>query len=67
MVTPRSTATDKADLLALLERRRGLDEQDLVADLLTDVVETNHGHARLEKKFRPLLSHGAQLRKSVLH
>ena len=35
--------TDEADLLALLERRGGLDEEDLVAVLLADVVETDHG------------------------
>ena len=33
---------DQADLLALLERRGGLDEEDLVAVLLADVVETDH-------------------------
>ena len=34
---------DEADLLALLERRGGLDEEDLVAVLLADIVETDHG------------------------
>jgi hypothetical protein len=34
--------TDETDLLPLLERRGGLDEQDLVTNLLTDVVESNH-------------------------
>ncbi len=34
--------TDEADFLAPLERRRGFDEEDLVAVLLADVVETNH-------------------------
>src|SRR5206468_12696051 len=33
---------DEADLLALLERRGGFDEEDLVADLLADVIETDH-------------------------
>jgi hypothetical protein len=33
---------DEADLLALLEGGRGFDEQDLVADLLADVIETDH-------------------------
>ena len=34
--------TDEADLLPLLERRGRLDEEDLVAILLADVVETDH-------------------------
>src|SRR5271170_6929509 len=34
--------TDEADLLALLERRGGFDEEDLVADLFADVIETDH-------------------------
>ena len=34
---------DQADLLAAVESRRGLDEEDLVAVLLADVVETDHG------------------------
>ena len=33
---------DEADLVALLNRGRRLDEQDLVAVLLDDVVETDH-------------------------
>ena len=33
---------DEADLLALLEGRGGFDEEDLVADLLADVIETDH-------------------------
>ena len=37
---------DQADLLALQQRRRGLDEEDLVAVLLGDIVETDHGHRR---------------------
>src|SRR5213593_325927 len=32
---------DEADLLPLLERRGGFDEEDLVAILLADVVETD--------------------------
>ena len=42
---------DKADLLALFERRGGLDEEDLVTDLLGDVVETNHARECPEKVF----------------
>ncbi len=34
--------TDEADLLALLEGCRSFDEEDLVADLLADVIETDH-------------------------
>ena len=34
--------TDEPDLLALLERRGGFDEEDLVAVLLADAVETDH-------------------------
>ncbi len=48
-----AVGADETDLLALLERRGGLDEEDLVADLFADVVETNHVHASL-KEFRPL-------------
>ncbi|MFK4401327.1 hypothetical protein ABIF31_007884 [Bradyrhizobium elkanii] len=33
---------DEADLLALLERRGGFDEEDLVTDLLGDVIEADH-------------------------
>jgi hypothetical protein len=33
---------DQADLLALLQGRGGFDEEDLVADLLADVIETDH-------------------------
>ena len=33
---------DQADLLALLQRGRGFDEQELVAVLFGDVVETDH-------------------------
>ena len=36
-----------------------------MTDLLTDVVKSNHVHARLERKFRPLLGHGVRLRKCV--
>src|SRR5260221_3449247 len=38
--------TDEAHLLPLLERRGGLDEEDLAATLLADIVETNHSRAR---------------------
>jgi hypothetical protein len=44
-----SVRADEADLLALLECGGGLDEEDLVANLLADVVETNHVHTNLEK------------------
>src|SRR5262249_32160095 len=37
-----AVGTDEADLLPLLQRRGGLDEENLVAILLADVVETNH-------------------------
>src|SRR5258708_39055525 len=43
----------------------GLDEEDLVANLLADVVETNHVHHEPEKKSRLLLGHGVRLWKSV--
>ena len=36
---------DQADLLALLERRGGFDEENLPAVLLADIVETNHVRA----------------------
>src|SRR5262249_52121544 len=47
-----SVGTDQADLLALLDRRRGLDEENLVAILLADVVETNHEPAGPGGKLR---------------
>ena len=37
-----AVGADETDFLALLERRRGLDEEELVAVLLADAVETNH-------------------------
>jgi hypothetical protein len=37
-----TVGTDEADLLPLLERSGGLDEENLAAILLADVVETNH-------------------------
>src|SRR4029078_691321 len=49
---------DQADFLALLEGSRGFDEEDLVADLLADVIETDHVHL-LEKELRPLTRSGA--------
>ncbi len=39
-----AVGADEADLLAFLERRGGLDEENLVANLLADVIETNHVH-----------------------
>ena len=50
---------DEADLLALEERRGGLDEQDLMAILLTDVFETNHARAPWEDVAPPLTRCGA--------
>jgi hypothetical protein len=44
--------THEANLLPLLERRGGLDEEDLVAILLADVVETNHMHTGAWKKLQ---------------
>ena len=38
-----AVGADEADLLAALERGGGLDEDDLVAILLADIVEANHG------------------------
>ena len=38
----RAVGTDEADFLALLDRRGGFDEDDLVAILLADIIETNH-------------------------
>ena len=40
---------DEADLFALLKRRGGFDEEDLVTDLLADVVETNHIYGSLKE------------------
>ncbi len=45
---------DETDLLALEERRRGLDEQDLMAILLTDIFETNHARGPREDVAPPL-------------
>ena len=39
----RAIGPDKPRLLALLAARRRVDEQGLMAGLLADVVETNHG------------------------
>ena len=50
-----AVGADEADLLALLERRRGLDEEDLVAVLLADVVEADHGNVKPGKVFGPAL------------
>jgi hypothetical protein len=37
--------TDQTDLFAFLKRRGSFDEQNLVANLLADVVETDHVHS----------------------
>ena len=51
-----AVGADKADLLALLKRRGRLDEEDLMADLLADVVETNHAWLKgLRNEFRAAL------------
>ncbi len=47
-----AVGTDEADLLALVERRGGLDEKDLVAVLLADIVEANHTGRRSWSNFR---------------
>ena len=44
-----SVRTDEADLLAFLDGRGRLDEEDLVAILLANAVETNHVCTGLEK------------------
>ena len=49
-----AVGADEADLLALQERRGGLDEEDLVAVLLADVVETNHARGPWEDVAPPL-------------
>ena len=47
---------DQPRFLALLERGGGFDEQNLVADLLGDIVETDHGSLEVrEGVFGPLL------------
>src|ERR1019366_7769933 len=51
--------TDETDLFALEERRGGLDEQDLMAILLTDVFETNHARGPREQAAPPLTRCGA--------
>ena len=43
---------DQPDLLALEKGRGGFDEQDLVADLLADVIETDHGRLSVRKAKR---------------
>src|ERR1700722_17667484 len=40
--------TDEADLFSLVEDTGGLDEENMVAILLADIVETNHAHTSLE-------------------
>ena len=49
---------DKADLLALLERRGGFDEEYLVADLLGDVIEADHALLLETEGLRPLIRSG---------
>ena len=44
-----TVGADEADLLAPLQRRRRLDEDDLPAVLLADAVETNHGYWTLTR------------------
>ena len=44
---------DEADLLALLEGCGGFDEEDLMADLLADVIETDHWALKRRKSLRP--------------
>ena len=39
----RAVGADKANLFTLQKHRRGFDEKDLMALLLADAVETNHG------------------------
>jgi class 3 adenylate cyclase len=41
-----AVGADEADLLALVERCRGLDEEDAVAVLLADVFDADHGGNR---------------------
>ena len=48
--------TDQADLFALLEGCGGFDEEDLVADLLGDVIETDHWGLKGGNRW-PLLFH----------
>jgi hypothetical protein len=52
---------DEADLLALLERRGGFDEENLVADLLADVIETDHGGLKRGIGLAALIPCGAQV------
>ena len=55
-----AVGADQADLLALLERGGSLDEENLVANLLGDVVETDHlpngkyGLERFQAKWTPV-------------
>jgi hypothetical protein len=53
-VVAGAVGTDEADLLPLLDCHGGLNEEDLVAILLADVVETNHMRTGLEKVLAPL-------------
>ena len=60
-----AVGADEADLLALQERGRGLDEEDLVAVLLADVVETNHDHRGVCGNSLAALSRFALLERNV--
>ena len=40
----RAVGTDEADLLARIQLKGGVDEEDLAAVLLVDAIETNHKH-----------------------
>src|SRR6185437_4745309 len=47
-----AVGADKTGFLALLKRRGRFNEQNLVALLLADIVEADHGHAKKEKSSR---------------
>src|SRR6185436_8703222 len=51
---------DQADLFALLEGCGGFDEEDLVADLLADVIETDHWGLKGGNRFGRCLGHLAR-------
>src|SRR4030088_2318378 len=54
-----SRGIDEADLLALLERRGSFDEENLVANLLADVVESDHVRLSMEIDAAALKPSGA--------
>ena len=56
-----AVGADQAGLLPLLQRRRGFDEENLVAMLLADVVETDHWHPGKRNRCGPLMPCGATL------